>query len=142
MARWAVGRFETAGLQPPVVGIGFQVGPSGCGGHLGLAGEGKVEVCTTLVNAMARRALLHEMSHIWLDQNVDAATRARFLALRDLPSWNAAIDPWADRGYEQGAEIVSWEIGERILTPQIPYEDVEDLHRAYELLTDGGGATA
>ena len=135
MARWAVGRFEVAGLQPPAVEIEFHATPSGCAGHLGFARSGQVDVCTTLVNAMARRTLLHEMSHVWLDENVDGATQARFLALRDLPSWNASSDPWRRRGCEQGAEIVSWALGERILTPQIPDNDVEGLAEAFELLT-------
>ncbi len=30
----------------------------------------EVDVCTVLVNEMARRNLLHEMGHIWIDQNV------------------------------------------------------------------------
>ena len=73
-----------------------------------------------LVNAMSRRALLHEMSHIWLDQNLDAEAEGAFLELRDLPSWNASSEPWELRGYEQGAEIMAWALGERILTPLDP----------------------
>jgi hypothetical protein len=135
MARWAVGRFEAAGLEPPAVEIAFHRGLSGCGGHLGFAREGEIDICTTLVNAMARRALLHEMSHIWLDQHADDDVRERFLDLRDLPSWNAYGDAWELRGYEQGAEIIAWVLGERILTPQIPFEDSGDLDVAFRLLT-------
>ena len=135
MARWAVGRFETAGLVPPAVDIEFHGEESGCGGHLGFARSGQVDVCSVLVNAMARRALLHEMSHVWLDQNVSPSTRATFLALRGLPSWNSHGDLWRFRGYEQGAEIISWAIGERILTAQIPDNDPVQMAPAYELLT-------
>lgn len=135
LVRWAVGRFEAAELQPPAVEIEFHASPSGCGGHLGFARSGEVDVCTTLVNVMARRTLLHEMSHIWLDQHVDDATEARFLAFRDLPSWNASDDPWRLRGCEQGAEIVSWALGERILTAQIPDNEEPELARGFELLT-------
>jgi len=138
MARWAVGRFEAAGLEPPAVEIEFHGAQSGCGGHLGFARRGAVDVCNTLVNAMARRTLLHEMSHTWLDENVDDATEARFLALRGLPSWNASSDPWRFRGYEQGAEIISWAIGERILSAQIPYEEAQELDVAFQLLTGVG----
>lgn len=134
MVRWAVGRFEAAGLEPPAVQIEFHGARSGCGGHLGFARRGTVDVCNTLVNAMARRALLHEMSHVWLDQNVDDVTEEGFLALRGLPSWNALDDPWRLRGYEQGAEIVSWVLGERILTPQIPDNDPRSVAEAYEFL--------
>jgi hypothetical protein len=135
MVRWAVGRFRVAALEPPEVEIAFHGDPSGCGGHLGFAKGGAVDVCSALVNAMARRALLHEMSHVWLDQHVDDETKARFLVLRDLPSWNVSSDPWRLRGYEQGAEIISRAIGERILTPQILYEELGELDLAFRLLT-------
>lgn len=142
MVRWAVGRFEAAGLKPPAVDIDFHGDGSGCGGHLGFARQGQVDLCTVLVNAMARRALLHEMSHAWLDQNVDADVREPFIDLRGLTSWNASGDPWALRGYEQGAEIVSWAIGERILSPQIPDNDPEKLELAYRSLTGVAPAAA
>jgi hypothetical protein len=135
MGRWAVERFANAGLEPPAVEIEFHGDPSGCGGHFGLARDGHVDVCTTLVNVMARRALLHEMSHIWLDQNLDVDVRKRFMEMRELPSWNASGDPWELRGYEQGAEIIAWALGERILTPQVPDIEPTLLARGFELLT-------
>lgn len=135
MARWAIGRFEVAGLESPAVEIGFHGDGAGCGGHLGFARLSQVDVCSVLVNAMARRALLHEMGHIWLDQNVGAGVREQFLDLRDLQSWNASGDPWELRGTEQGAEIIAWVLGERILTPQIPYDASADLDAAFRLLT-------
>jgi hypothetical protein len=135
MARWAVERFEIAGLEPPVVEIAFHRGLSGCGGHLGLARQGEVDVCTTLVDPIARRALLHEMGHIWLDQNLSDPERERFLEVRGLHAWNDSSDTWALRGYEQGAEIMAWALGERILTPQIPDNEPIQLARGFELLT-------
>ena len=135
MARWAVGRFEIAGLEPPVVEIAFHRGLSGCGGHLGFARQGEVDVCTTVVDPVARRALLHEMGHIWLDQNLSDPERERFLEVRGLHAWNDSSDTWALRGYEQGAEIMAWALGERILTPQIPDNEPIQLARGFELLT-------
>jgi hypothetical protein len=135
MGRWAIGRFETAGLEPPRVNIEFHGDRSGCSGHLGFARDGHVGVCTTLVNVMARYVLLHEMSHIWLDQNVETGMRDRFLELRGLPSWNAWGDPWELRGCEQGAEIIAWGLGERILTAQLPDDDLDLIAAAYEFLT-------
>ena len=64
---------------------------------------------------------------VWLDQNVGLSTRKRFLDLRGLAAWDVQSDPWQLRGYEQGAEIIAWALGERILTPQIA--------DAYELVT-------
>jgi hypothetical protein len=135
LARWGVERFEIVGLTPPSVEIGFHADPSGCAGHLGYARRAQVDVCTTLLNAMTRRALLHELSHVWLDQNLTTWLRTRFLDVRGLPSWNASEDPWRVRGCEQAAEIISWAIGERILSAQIPDNDRGQMAGAYVLLT-------
>lgn len=135
LARWGVERFEIGGLEPPRVEIEFHADPSGCAGHLGFAMQAQVDVCTTLVNAMTRRALLHELSHVWLDQHVSPWTRTMFVEVRGLASWNSAEDPWRRRGFEQAAEIISWVIGERILSAQIPGNDLGQVAGAYELLT-------
>jgi hypothetical protein len=135
LARWAVGRFEVAGLRPPVVEIAFHGDALGCEGHMGWARSGRVDVCTVLANEMSRRSLLHEMSHIWLDQNLGIGTRNAFLRVRGLSTWNSSRDPWELRGYEQGAEIMAWELGDRILSPQIPDNEPEKLEIAYGLIT-------
>jgi hypothetical protein len=140
LALWAVGRFEASGLEAPIVEIAFEVDLAECGGHIGLARGGEVDICTTLVNAMTRRVLLHEMSHVWLDQNVTPSVRDRFLDLRGLRSWNASSDEWNSRGYEQGAEIIAWALGERILTAQVPDNEPAQLKVAFELLTGVGFA--
>jgi hypothetical protein len=135
MVRWAVKRFEDAGLEPPVVEIRFHRGLPSCGGYLGYAREGEVDVCTMLVDPTARRALLHEMGHIWLDENLSDPQRERFLEARGLDAWNDSSETWALRGYEQGAEIMAWALGERILTPRIPDNEPMQLARGFELLT-------
>jgi hypothetical protein len=135
LAIWAVARFERAGLNPPRVEIDFHADASGCGGHLGYAKDGHVDVCTVLVNEMARRNLLHEMGHIWIDQNVSRADCDRFLEVRGLRTWNASTADWDDRGYEQGAEILAWALGDRILTAQVPENDPAQLAVAFEILT-------
>src|SRR6185295_16727534 len=135
LVRWAVARFERAGIEAPAVRIAFHTNASGCGGHLGYAKAGRVDVCTVLVNEMARRNLLHEIGHIWIDQNVSRAVRDRFLSLRGLPSWNASTEPWEERGYEQGAEIMAWALGTRILGAQIPNNGPPALAAGFAILT-------
>ncbi len=135
LVRWAVTRFERAGLGAPTVEIRFHASKSGCGGHLGYAKDGRVDVCTVLVNEMARRNLLHEMGHIWIDQNVERSVRDRFLRLRGLQAWNVSTDAWEERGYEQGAEIMAWTLGNRILSAQVPNNDPSPLAAGFELLT-------
>ena len=135
LVRWAAGRFEGAGLEVPRVEVHFHRDSAGCGGHLGFARSGRVDVCTVLVNEMTRRNLLHEMGHIWIDQNVSPTVRERFFELRGLRACNASTDPWEQRGCEHGAEIVAWALGNRMVTAQIPDNDPGSLAEAYELLT-------
>src|SRR5262245_13408068 len=135
LGRWAVRRFEDAGLTPPVVEIHFHADLSGCGGNLGYALRGRVDLCTSAVDTEARRAVLHEMGHIWLDQNLTPSVRDRFLEMRGLRAWNAGADPWRMRGYEQGAEMIAWALGERILTTPIPDNAPPQLAGGFRLLT-------
>ncbi len=135
LGRWAVRRFEAAGLETPDVEVHFQDDVSGCGGNLGFAKGGRIDLCMRLVHAGARRALLHEMGHIWLDENLGPAVRTRFLELRGLSSWNSWDEPWRFRGYEQGAEVLAWALGERTITPAIPDNEPKKLETAYRLLT-------
>ncbi len=135
LVRWAVSRYEDAGLEAPRVEIHFHGDGSGCDDHVGFARGGRVDICDTLVNTMTRHLMLHEMGHIWLDQNLTAPAREQFLRVEGLRAWNSSSDPWRLRGYEQAAEILAWGLGERILTPMIPDNDPERTAVDYELLT-------
>ncbi len=135
MARWAANRFEASELGVPQVEVHFHKDLSSCRGNLGYALGGRVDLCRDTVDVPARRALLHEMSHIWMDENLTPSSRMRFLELRDLSGWNASYDPWGLRGYEQGAEVIAWALGERILMPSIPDNEPEQLEIAYGLIT-------
>jgi hypothetical protein len=135
MVRWAVGRFEAAGLDAPTVEIHFHGDLSACRRNLGYALDGRVDLCTVGVDVISRRVLLHEMGHIWLDENLATSVREEFIESRDLTSWNGSSVRWSERGYEQGAEIVAWALGERISPLKIPDKDPEQIANAYELLT-------
>jgi len=135
LGRWAVGRFEAVGVDAPAVEIHFHGDLSACRWNLGYALDGRVDLCTVGVNIISRRVLLHEMAHIWLDENLSVSEREEFMKSRDLWSWNASSVQWSERGYEQGAEIMAWVLGERISPPQVPDKDPEQIADAYELLT-------
>lgn len=138
MARWAVGRFEAAGLSLPSLEIWFHPTPNGCDGRLGSYSDGTAELCGVHVNEMARRTLLHEMAHGWVGSTVSADLEARFLRLRQLESWNDPDVDWEERGTEHAAEIISWAIddqGTGTDLPSVPRNALDQLADAYELLT-------
>jgi hypothetical protein len=138
MARWAIGRFEAAGLSLPALEIRFHPTPNGCGGRSGGYADGKADLCGVHVNLLSRRDLLHEMAHGWVGSTVSAGLRARFLRLRQLESWNDQALDWDERGTEHAADIISWALcdqGTGIHRPSIPRNDVSQLADGYELLT-------
>jgi hypothetical protein len=136
MVRWAVGRYELAGLRLPPLVIWFHADARPCGGLMGLYGGGHVEMCTGPgVNAIPRMTMLHELGHAWSERAVTGPRQARFLRLRGAATWDSPIVPWGERGWEQAAEIMAWGLGDRLVKPRIPYHDPEDLQAAYELVT-------
>jgi hypothetical protein len=138
MTAWAVQRFEEVGLTLPVLEVRFHEGREACRGHLGFYLEGVVDVCREHTNLWASRELLHEMAHGWLDTNMSPEDRARFLKLRQIRTWNDQAVIWDERGFEHGAEIMAWAIGDQadgIYTPSIPDNDPLQLAAAYRMLT-------
>ena len=135
LVRWAAKRFETAGLDAPAVEVHFHPDTSNCYGHLGSELAGRVDVCLVLLNETMRETLLHEMGHAWIDQNVTESVRERFLEVRQLHAWSELDVEWDDRGYEHGAEIIAWGLGNRYLAPTIPDRDPSRLGSAWEVLT-------
>ena len=137
LVRWAFGRYERAGLEVPPTDVHFHPDTSGCSGHLGRWVRGRVDVCVVIVSEIARDALLHEMGHAWVDANVSATVRERFMAMRGLTAWNDQSVIWDERGFEHAAETLAWALGHRFLAPGIPDHDPDRLIAAFELLTGG-----
>jgi hypothetical protein len=135
LVRWAATRFDARGLWVPAVDVHFHPDTSGCYGHLGSELGGRVDVCVVIVSEIARETLLHEMGHAWIDEQVTESVRERFLEMRGLRAWNESTVPWDDRGFEHGAEIIAWGLGNRLLGPSIPDRDPEGLASGFELLT-------
>ena len=135
LVRWAAARYETRGLGVPTVDVHFHSDTSGCYGHLGSELGGRVDVCVVIVSEIARETLLHEMGHAWIDENVTDSVRVRFLEMRGLRAWNETTVPWDDRGFEHGAEIIAWGLGNRYMAPSIPDRNPPRLAAGFELLT-------
>jgi hypothetical protein len=136
LVRWAMGRYDRAGLVLPSLQIYFHDEASGCQGHMGFYSTGRVDLCPgLLINATTRHTVLHEMGHGWSEARLTDDERTQFMALRGLDNWESYSEPWGQRGWEQAADTVAWAVGERILTPTIPDNSPDDLAAAYQLLT-------
>ena len=135
LVRWALGRYEHAGLRVPPIDVHFHPNTSGCYGHLGSELAGRLDVCVVIVSEIARDALLHEMGHAWVDENVSATVRERFMRMRGVTAWNDQNVIWDERGFEHAAETMAWALGHRFIAPSIPDNDPGRLTAAFELLT-------
>lgn len=137
LVRWAYGRYEHAGLEVPSIDVTFHPDTSGCSGHLGRWISGRVDVCVVIVSEIARDAILHEIGHAWVDENVSATTREQFMRMRGLTAWNDQSVIWDERGFEHAAETLAWALGHRYIAPGIPDHGPARLSAAFELLTGG-----
>jgi hypothetical protein len=137
LVRWALGRYDHAGLRVPPVEVHFHPDTSGCYGHLGSELDGRIDICVVIVSEIARDDVLHEMGHAWVDENVSATVRERFMRMRGLSAWNDQSVIWDERGFEHAAETLAWALGHRFLAPGIPDHGPVQLTAAFELLTGG-----
>jgi len=123
---WGLSRYEDAGLVPPEL-VSASFAPlrvcSDLQGVVTDAGEGASdlvlctdayracepdrEMCTSFASG-DRLAMLHELAHAWLLQNLGAADEAAFLEVRGLDTWVDGSVAWHERGVEQAAEILAW----------------------------------
>ncbi len=137
LVRWAYGRYDHAGLEVPPMDLHFHSDTSGCSGHLGRWIHGRVDICVVIVSEIARDDVLHEIGHAWVEENVSAMTRERFMRMRGLTAWNDQRVIWDERAFEHAAETLAWALGHRYIAPGIPDHGPAQLTAAFELLTGG-----
>lgn len=136
LVEWAVSRYERAGLRLPPVVLVFHDDEIDCHGRRGYYLNGRVDLCTgDRVDAQVRDTFLHELAHAWSDANLTGAETLAFMRLRSVSSWNSGDVFWPFRGFEQAAEVISWTLGDRVLSPEIPDHEPAQMFVAYEILT-------
>lgn len=142
LAAWAVGRFSRAGLELPATELSFHADDTGCGGNLGVAEQGRIDLCVRLaMEAGPQRIVLHELAHVWDVAALDGECRRRFLELRHLDLWVGDAATWKQRGAEQAAEIVAWALGDGTMMPMIDGDrEPEALREGFDLLASCGTA--
>ena len=146
MARWALGRFEKAGLGLPDLRIVFP------GRDLDLCNGAPATALTRQQPIEIRMCwndpfiLLHELAHAWDVHKLPADRREPFMALRaEVDSWTGADVPWDRRGIEHAANVIAWGLLEDPYPISRTYpNDPENLIEAFRVLTgvaplhDGG----
>jgi hypothetical protein len=146
MARWAIGRFEEAGLELPDLRIVYP------GRDLQLCNGAPATALTDQQPVELRICwndrfiLLHELAHAWDAHSLPEDRRGPFMALRkDVDSWTGADVAWERRGIEHAANVIAWGLLEDPYPISRTYpNDPDSLTQAFQLLTDvdplhGGG---
>jgi hypothetical protein len=139
---WALDRFDGAGLVLPALEVEFHDHLAPCHGYYGSFTNSDpyhIDICgfnNDRFLPAPKKMILHELAHAWLDGNADDDTRATFLELRRVETWNNPEADWSERGFEQAAEVIAWALLDeerRILTIRDTHP--ETLTEAYLLLT-------
>lgn len=129
--------FATAGLELPAVTISFHDNREPCNGYTGLATAGadvtEIAVCKL---GGYDKTLLHELAHIWADENLTDQTRNDYVTFSGAWSWIGEGE-WFEQGTELAADTIMWAVtsGEMPMRPQFPTHLETTLEAGYQLLT-------
>lgn len=130
----AVMAFAAADLVLPTLDIWFQEDQQSCKGGHGLFSTASVpwtiRICPSVIDVVYE----HELSHAWIEANVNDMQRSEFLELRGLDHWNSPDVPWIERGNEWAAVVIQQGLSGFPLPPSLS-DDVKSRLEAFELLT-------
>jgi len=83
-----------------------------------------------------RVALLHELGHAWLLDQIDDDTRSDVLEIAGRQVWQGEGAPWSEQGVEYAAETLAWGLlDESISMVRIGTPDCDELRAAFVRLT-------
>lgn len=155
-------RYETAGLEPPLVSA-VRFPPSiDCASYGGLAIERDTRYDdghTVLICFEASELYstepgvgwlptavdygLHELGHVWLFEHVDAQLEADFMARAGVVEWRGDDVPRHERGVEHAATTIAWGVaGDDYARYALqPVPSCEELALRFQLLTGRWPAT-
>jgi hypothetical protein len=115
----AVAHFAGAGLELPGISVVIHDTDAGCDGYDGAfrSREWRLDVCNP-----HWMIVLHELAHAWEYATLTDETRAEFMDMRGLATWNDGATPWKERGVEDLAEVIVWGLqqlaGQHQATPE------------------------
>ncbi len=137
--------YADAGLELPAdLGVTFHDTIDACDSNLATVVEDdgyRVRICwahehPAVEQQLRTQALVHELAHVWMRANLADETRQAYLDFTGLASWRSAATPWAERGCEHAAELIT----KKLLDPPVPFidfsgEPCEHWDAAYAVLT-------
>jgi hypothetical protein len=129
--QWGLGRFVESDLPlPRVDAVTFEPSRS-CEGRSGrLLDDGTMrnlyvcmydsDVCIGASSCVApgsaaKVAVLHELAHAWILDNVEQDTVNGILTLSGRTAWDDPEVPWNERGVEYAADVIAWGLIDKTL---------------------------
>jgi hypothetical protein len=146
---WSFDQFRTHGLGTPIVRrVTFHEKQiDKCEGVAGLILGDVVTVCfgsavacvdrdCTTWETWAKKAVLHELAHAWIDEHLTAEAIEQFLEVTGMPTWASPTHAWGDRGVELAAETIAWATSDQPVqvNPKLGTHTFNELARYYEIL--------
>ena len=149
---WAVDRFGAAGLAPPKIGtVTFTIYSDFCDDALArtmITDDSRdlffcfhtEDACDdagcTRFTRRTREAVLHELAHLWMHENLNETTRGRFTEHVGLDAWSDRGVEWPERAAEHAAEIIAWGLMDEPMQMVRIGDPAQDaLQAGYRLLT-------
>lgn len=142
--RWAIGQFQSAGLELPPVEISFSTDSADCSGEQGVyrrrSGEHSVVVCVPDLEGAAidhrrKRTLLHELAHAWDHATLTGTDRVDLEQRFDANDWYALDRPWGERPVEQLAETLTGGLLDQPRRPLLIDRNCEQVHADFRVIT-------
>ena len=75
------------------------------------------------------------MGHVWIGETSPIRCASGSSRCAACGPGTRPPSLWDDRGFEHGAEIIAWGLGNRYMAPSIPDRDPARLAAVFELLT-------
>lgn len=134
LVAWALERYESAGLDLPVLEFHLHDDKSSCKGNSGLFSRSSsswgISLCTE-----DRMVFLHEIGHAWAEHTLIDSQRAEYVEHQSMESWNDPETPWRSRGSEEAANTLAWGLLDDPIRGIAPDGPLAQKNEAFRLLT-------
>jgi hypothetical protein len=138
--------FENVGLDIAAASIRFHDSKELCRDGLGVIDDDQpepvVEICVVHNNPgiraeLQQRILVHELSHLWLEEHLTHDAKRAVMDLWGIDEWTSRDAPWQTLGIERAAETMAWNlyVGDTWFDVRIGSGDCPERTTAFLILT-------